>query len=86
MPQSPPDAAIGVTLIGLFKCEDEACGALFIRAVDFYYPAPSPMPDPAVDMVFVKGPAVVITCPHGHKAKFVQTVERTLIYPPPTSP
>jgi hypothetical protein len=63
---------IGVSFIGLFKCEDDDCGKLFIKSIDYYFPMPGAPDDQ-------QPPAeVAITCPGGHeKVKFIQSIEKT---------
>jgi hypothetical protein len=63
---------VGVSFIGLFKCEDDDCGKLFIKSIDYYFPIPNAPDDqqPAAE--------VAITCPNGHeKVKFIQSIEKT---------
>lgn len=72
MPRNEPqEVMIGVSLVGLFKCEEEDCGQLFTRSVDHFFPIPGA---PANEQ---PPEAVVIKCPAGHKkVKFIQSVEK----------
>ena len=68
----PPEVMIGVSFVGLFKCEEDDCGKLFIKSVDYYFQMPGVKEEE-------QPPAEVpIQCPDGHdKVKFIQSIEKT---------
>ena len=67
----PQEVMIGVSFVGLFKCEDDDCGMLFIKSVDYYFQVPGVREDEQPPV------AVPIGCPKGHgKVKFIQSIEK----------
>lgn len=72
MTQHAKDEApvVGVAFIGLFKCEDEECGALFVREVNYLFQGEGAQ-------------AALIECPYKHKrVKFIQTVDKAPLVAP----
>lgn len=75
MARHQEDAAevmVGLVFIGLFKCEEEECGQLFIKSIDYLFQIPGAAQNEQPPI------AVGIECPEGHKkVKFIQSLDKT---------